>query len=164
MKYEIKYNVSEQMQIDSMKAYFFAVVLGKKWVAPVLIIFISTILLIFERQNIFAYSGAAFLTLGIIFILIWIRAYYIHKRHALDVLNLTDQSERAANLSEEGISIDGRVNNMGEVKWAKITKLYDTKNFIILMSNSVPVANLPKEFLTQDQIDFIRSKIHQRAV
>jgi len=49
--------------------------------------------------------------------------------------------------------------NSNRVEWSKISKISDSQGFLILDCGKLTVACLPKWFLDEEQIDFVKSRL-----
>lgn len=153
----ITYEVSPKLQKESMQAYFRHVALKKKWVGVLAFLVAGCLICLLRPSPPDLYIGVGLGAVGFVLLLTWIKAYHTHMKVASDAFDLHQNKMVTVTLGEQNITVD-RITAKQQTEWSKITRVVDAGDFLVLLSGKLPVGNLPKEFLSEDQIAFIRSR------
>jgi hypothetical protein len=88
------------------------------------------------------------------------RAYYISRRLAKDALRLIDDPKVMLTITDESITISSE-NSSRTIEWNKMTKLREIDGFLLFFTGRLLTISIPGEPLSNEQIEFIRSKVNQ---
>jgi len=156
MNEEITYEVSPELQKQSMQAYFKHVALKKKWIGVLGFLVAGALITAFRPTGPDFYIGIGFAAIGFVLLLTWVKAYHVHMKVSADAFDLHTNKTIVITLCDQDITVD-RGTMKQQTRWSKITRVIDTGDFLVLLSGTLPVVNLPKQFLGNDQIAYIRS-------
>ena len=101
--------------------------------------------------------GLLFTFLGLILVLAPVRIYICVRRLAKDAAKLSEGDLKVTvTITNESIAISSR-NATRTIEWKRMTRLKELDGFLFLLAGKLPVANLPREAFSEEQVEFIRS-------
>ena len=139
----ITYEVTPELQKESVRAYFRHAVLKKKWIGVLGFLLAGGLLCALRPSELDLYVGIGLGAIGLVLLLTWLKEYQGHMK-----ITVT--------LTEQDITID-RVTSRQQTEWSKVSRVVDAGAFMVLLSGKLPIGNLPKRFLDEEQLDFIES-------
>lgn len=162
MEYKIQYEVTEEIQMNSLKQYFFKILLGKRIILLLLIAVFSIVLIATSDDKFGFYAGIVFGCIVLANSIMWIRSYFLMMRQGRDLLALQDSPVINVLMDENGIYYQSSSTSKNYT-WKKVEKFEDTRDFLVLTHGKVPLLSLPKEFLDANAVQFAKTKITQQT-
>ncbi|MGF1679550.1 MAG: YcxB family protein [Candidatus Methylacidiphilales bacterium] len=156
MKYTATYEVTAKLQDDSMKQFYWHVLLRPRIGGIFAILAVLVGVIFFEppyKPWVVGFMGALFLLL----IVMWAKAYFQILSQARDGLRLMEHPNVEVTLDDSQIEY---VSSTGSRRhhWNKIEKIVETTDFIILMNGELPLLSLPKACFTNEALNYIKEK------
>ncbi len=156
MNYKVNYIITEKLQIDSIKQYFYKCLLGPK--IYIIISFAITSILFFLLPATRAdYLPKILLIVFFILVIMWVKTYFILIKQAKVQFKIFESKEIQLEINDDEI-IYKNSSVIKNLKWDKIDQFIECKDFIILQKEKLPLINLPKAYLKEDVINFIKDK------
>ena len=78
-----------------------------------------------------------------------------------DALRLIGDLEIMLTITDESITISSH-NSSFTIEWNRITKLREVDGFLLFFPGKLLTISIPRELLSNEQLEFIRSKMNQR--
>jgi hypothetical protein len=157
MNETITYQWSEKMCKASLSAYYKHKV-GRSWILVLggIVILSVGLFVGYQDQD---YSGPLILIIpGVILLARPIIIYFGKRRVYKDAKKLVKDPAVTVTLSDECISVSTS-DSSRTIDWKSISEAREVDSFILLFCGKLLVASWPCEAFTQQQIDFIKSKI-----
>jgi len=159
MNSTITYEVSPELQKAGVQAAFRHVGSGRMWIWALVLMACGVLLGALSTSDVSFVIAIASISLGLAGVLLCIKWRQVSVDRALDALDLYDDKTVSVTFTDDNITIELATYRQ-QTAWSKVTRIIDTGDFLILMSRSVGVGSLPKEFLSEEQITFIKSKVN----
>ena len=139
------FEITEEIQLKSVKQYFFKVVLGRKWLA-LLYLVPFTLVTFFLSQEAISYGMMA-----LIFILsmMWIKSYKAHLSQAMTQYELLDSTKISLSIDREKYIYETS-SGRREMMWSKVNRVIETKDFIYALRDKTPVLAVMKSMLSAE--------------
>lgn len=156
MKYTATYEVTAKLQDDSVKQFYWHVLLRPR-IGGIFAIFAVLVGVIFLEPPckpwIVGFVGAMFLFL----ITTWAKAYFHIISQARAGLRLMEHPKVEVILDDSHIEY---ISSTGSRRhhWNKIEKIVETTDFIVLMNGKLPLLSLPKCCFTSEVLNYIKEK------
>jgi hypothetical protein len=87
---------------------------------------------------------------------IWIKAYQMAKAQAVASLSLLEHPKVTITLNDSSIEYESSTGTR-RYRWDKISRVQETKDFIVVTAHDVALLGLPKSCLTPEALAYIRS-------
>lgn len=160
MNYQTQFEITEEIQLASLRSYFYSILIGKRiWAMAALL---AGTLVLFLMDTDFGIAVPIVLACGAALILaIWLRVYLVLMRQGRDLVSMLDSPVITITVTDEELRYESS-NATRVAKWRDVDKHGDTGDYLILMKGRFPLANLPKRFLADEAIAFIKSKSGKR--
>ncbi|WP_309396021.1 YcxB family protein [Cerasicoccus maritimus] len=159
MNYSTTYTVSEALQQESLKQYFFKVMLGKRRYALVLLVIFS-VTLFFTPTGFGMVLPVTLSSVTLVCSLMWVKAYFSLLKHGQVQLSLMGDAEVKVELDETELRYQSSVSSR-TIPWDKIESMKDIGSFIVLLKGKTPLVSLPKDFFAAEAREFIQAKVPQ---
>jgi hypothetical protein len=157
MKYTATYEVTAKLQDDSVRQFYWNVLLRPKigGIFVTLALLLGLIALDFPYKSwVVGFNGALFLFL----VIMWAKTYFQILSQARAGLRLMEHPHVEILLDESQVEY---VSSTGTRRhpWNKIERIVETSDFMILMYGKIPLLSLPKACFTTEALDFIQERI-----
>lgn len=156
MKFTATYDVTPRIQDDSVKQYYWHVLLRPR-MGGILVVFavlIGTIALDPPYKPwIVGFFSATFLFL----IISWVKTYLQVIAQARAGLKLMESPKVEISLDDSLIEYESSTGTRRH-QWEKIERIEETKDFMILLNGKLPLLMLPKAFFTDEAITFMKER------
>lgn len=159
MNLKVSYTITEKMQIDSAKQYFNKCLLGNK-IYLIILFPISSILLFLLPLTIADFLPKLFLIVFFVLVIMWIKTYFVLINQAKVQLKILDSNEVCLEINDDEI-IYKSSNGTKNFRWEKIDQIIECKDFIILQKEKLPLINIPKAFVKEAGVNFIKDKVQK---
>lgn len=156
MNYKTNYTITEKMQIDSVKQYFYKCIFGAGVYAILFFLAVSILLFVLPLTRA-GFLPIFFLTVSFIFTIIWIKTYFALINQAKIQFKILESNEAQIEINDDEITYKSS-NGTRSFKLDKIDQCIECKDFIILRKESIPILNIPKVFINEDVISFLKGK------
>lgn len=83
------------------------------------------------------------------------------RRLAKDTARLMDDPKITLIITDDSITVSSR-NSSRTIEWDRMTKLKEVDGFLLFFTGKLLTISLPKEPLSEEQFEFIRSKMDKR--
>lgn len=105
--------------------------------------------------------GIAVCFIGFILFISPLRIYLSSRRLAKDTARLMEDPKITLTITDDSITISSR-NASRTIEWNRMTKLKEVDGFLFFFTGKLLAISLPKEPLSNEQFEFIRSKMSER--
>jgi uncharacterized membrane protein len=95
---------------------------------------------------------------GLLFLIASLRVYFVYRRLVKDVSRLVDGHPINVLIDDAGLTISSGKSTR-TVEWSKTTEIVDRQGFLLLFCGTINLACLPKQCMSETQIDFIKSRV-----
>ncbi len=97
---------------------------------------------------------------GIFLILVQIRFYFLYRRLVRDTGTLLEDPTVTVTITDDALTISSDKNTR-TIEWSKATRIIEKNGFLLLYCGKLHVAALPAPMLSDNQIQFIKSRIQK---
>ncbi|MDA3823973.1 MAG: YcxB family protein [Bacteroidales bacterium] len=160
MNYQTTYLVTEDLIISSVKQTFFKVYLKKKWIIILCFYLLSALGFIFaEEPKEFDYTVSfAVLAFALLMSLIWVKSYFSSLSNARSAFKLSGEGLMDMCIDGATITITSNAGSR-KVDLGKITKVIETKDYLVLMLDKLPIFTPLKRELSDEAISYLKASI-----
>jgi hypothetical protein len=160
MNETIEYQWSEQLSKSAMDAYY-KTTLGRPWLMFLGgIVFCFVGLFIGHRKQDYT-TPTILIVFGVIFLARTIKLHFDKITVSKDAGKLLPDRTVTVSLTDDSITVSASGYNR-TLHWASFTRLKEVDSFLFLFCGKVFAASLPSESFSQEQIEFIKSKIRKK--
>lgn len=154
MNYQTKYPINEELIVTSTRQTFFKVYLKKKWILISLFFVLSVCAFIPDDPDGTGKIVGGVLS-GVTFFLIvtWIKTYRATMANAMTHFRTTGEGTLHLNITDDLINISSESGSR-KVKLDRITSLVETKDYVVLLTDKLPLFCLPKRLVDSDVVSW----------
>ena len=139
-----------------MLDYFRYVVLKKKWIGVLGFLVGGGLFCTLGSTPLDIYFGVALSSMSFVLLILWIKTYLSYMKISTESYDLQDSKMITIRLSEQNFTSEGAAS-WQQTEWSRVSRIIDTGSFLLLFSGKLPIANLPKQFFSEEQLTFITS-------
>lgn len=154
MLHEYKYEVTPEIQRSSVRDYFFTMVIGKRWIALLLLFVVGTFAAL-DGDSWFRNYGYVVLGLTALVLVSWIKSYIVLIRMADSHYEMLENGLITLSLDDKGIHYNS-TNTDKFIPWVKLTVVKESKNGVFLMRGKVPMVNIPKKMIDSEGLRILK--------
>lgn len=148
------YTVTPSMLLSSNSQYFFAVALGWRWLGCVFISAYGMLCLLLNFPTIAAITFA----IAALVTTMWVKSYFQYRDMAIAQVQLSGNIQVTIELSESGIRTSSARGNVSYA-WSELSRIKQSRDFVFIMRDKLPLMSLPKSELTADAITLLNSRV-----
>jgi hypothetical protein len=158
MNYQTNYPINEELITSSTKQAFLKVYLKKKWVVISLFFLMSICAFIPDDPDGTGKIVGGVLS-GVTFLLIatWIKTYFAMMSNALTQFKITGEGTLNLSITDEVIDISTETGSR-KIMQDKITSLVETKDYVILMADKLPLFCIPKRSVDAEVVSWFLNR------
>jgi len=157
-EFKAKYEVTQQLQDDSVKQFFWNLLLRPLRITRLcLVLFILLGFLFFDlpyKQWLVGFIGGLLLFL----VIAWAKSYFNMIKHARKGLEMMDSPQVEIWLNESLIQYTSSTGTRRH-QWDKVERIEATKDFLILMNGKLPLLSIPKSRLSGEALHFMMERV-----
>lgn len=154
MHYQTSYQLDEDLVISSTKQTFFSVYLKKKWIGILGFYLLALLLWITPDSPEAQVLGYIVLAVASVLTILWMKSYFAMLSHAKSAFHAQGGGLIEVTIDDEQITLTSPSASR-TVKLDKVTKVIETKDFLILMTHKTPVFTPLKKELNPEAISWL---------
>ncbi|MES2660681.1 MAG: YcxB family protein [Verrucomicrobiota bacterium] len=156
MKFTATYDVTARIQEDSVKQYYWHVLLRPR-IGGMLVVF-AALLVMIALDSPYKPWFVGFFTATFLFLIItWVKVYFQIIAQARAGLKLMENPKVEISLDESLIEYESSTGTRRH-QWEKIERIEETKDFVVLMNGKLPLLILPKAFFSDEALTFLKER------
>lgn len=157
MNFSTTYDVTSKLQDDSVKQYFWHVMLRPR-IVGVFLVFAMLIAAIFVELPYKPWIVGFFSAMFLFLIITWVKVYFQILHQARAGLRLMEHPKVDISLDDSLIEYASSTGTRRH-HWDKIERIEETKDFVILMNGKLTLLSLPKAHFTSEALAFMKERV-----
>lgn len=164
MKFHTSFEVTPKLQEDSVKQYYWHLLLNPRrtvGMVVLLALLLGTIATPYDSPQ--KTWAVGFLSAVCIFmVILWAKAYYQFLAQARAGLKLMENPKVEISMYDSLIECASSTGTRRH-QWDKIERIEETKDFVILMNGKLPLLSLPKACFSSEALAFMKNRVDSDA-
>jgi len=158
MNYQTNYPINKELITSSTKQIFLKIYLKKKWIFISILFLMSICAFIPDDPDGTGKIVGGVLS-GVTFLLVvtWIKTYFVMMSNALTQFKITGEGTLNLSITDEVIDVNTETGSR-KIMQDKITSLVETKDYIILMAEKLPLFAMPKRFVDAEIVSWFLNR------